>query len=354
MARKADDSRKAIGLVNDAEPPLRGRRRRKADPSQPQLTLDPMPSRIEPCLALLSAKLPDGDAWGYEIKWDGYRVFVHVEYGKVRVLTKNGHDWTSRFPAIADAARTLGPVTAIFDGEAVVLDEQGRSDFNALVASLGGRSGRGYSKDAVMYAFDLLYLDGHDLTGMDLADRRALLDPMIVDMTGALRLSEMIDADGQSLIANACRLGLEGIVAKRLDAVYRSGRGGDWRKVKCVQSETFVIVGYVPSIHGGIASLLLAARSGDELRYVGSVGTGIKTSQMGVLKSRLDRLRLKKPLVPVPKADAVFVQPILAAEVEYRAWTADSLLRHASFKGLRDEADGIEIFRLDDQPTDGD
>lgn len=349
MVKKPDVSPKVIGLLSDAEPPLRGGRRRKADPAQPQLLLDPMPARIEPCLPRLARTLPEGDGWAYEVKWDGYRICVHVEYGRVRVLTKNGHDWTSKFPGIASAARLLGPASAILDGEAVILDDEGRSDFNALVASLGGRSHGGYSKDALMYAFDLLYLDGHDLTGMDLADRRALLDPMIVESTGAIRLSEMIDADGPSLLDHACRLGLEGIVAKRLDRPYRSGKNGDWLKAKCIQSDTFVIVGYVPSSSGrDLASLLLAARSGDELSYVGSVGSGISAGQAGRLKAELDRIRLKKAVVPIPKPGATFVKPIIAAEVEYRAWTSDGLLRHTAFKGVRDEADGIEIYRLDE------
>jgi DNA polymerase LigD, ligase domain len=346
MAKKPRDAPRSIGLVNEAEPPLRGQRRRKPDPAQPQLPLDPMPARIEPCLALLSKTVPEGPQWGYEIKWDGYRVAVHVEMGRVRVLTKGGHDWTARFPGIAEAARTLGPATAIFDGEAVVLDEQGRSDFNALISSIGGRGGRGYSKDAVLYAFDLLYLDGHDLTRMDLQDRRSLLDPLLVDMTGPLRLSEMIDAEGPQLIASACELGLEGIIAKRLDAPYRAGRNGDWRKIKCVQSETFVIIGYRAS-SGTVASLLMAARSGDGLAYVGSVGTGFKEAVARRLKSDLDRIRRKKAVVPVSDMEAIFVEPILAAEVEYRAWTSDRKLRHPSFKGLRDEADDVEIYRLD-------
>jgi bifunctional non-homologous end joining protein LigD len=145
----------------------------------------------------------------------------------VRVLTRGGHDWKDRFPGIAKAALELGPATMILDGEAVILDAQGRSDFNLLVASLGGRGGKKVSTDTILYAFDLLYLDGHDISRLSLEERRMLLDPLLKHASGAIRLSEMFDTDGASLFASAAEMGLEGIIAKRLDAPYRSGRG--WR-----------------------------------------------------------------------------------------------------------------------------
>lgn len=156
-----------------------------------------MPARVEPCLALLTSKPPEGPRWAYEVKWDGYRVHVHCEPGgKVRVLTRGGHDWTNRFPGIAKAAHELGPATMILDGEAVILDRQGRSDFNLLVASLGGRGGKKASTDTVLYAFDLLYLDGHDISMLSLEERRMLLDPLLENASGAIRLSEMFDTEG--------------------------------------------------------------------------------------------------------------------------------------------------------------
>lgn len=352
MAKTPRSTGRPIGLKNDPESPLRGNRHRKRDPSQPQLSLDPMPSRVDPCLALMSLKAPEGPNWAYEIKWDGYRVSVHVELGgRVRVLTRGGHDWTHRFPGIAAAALALGPATMILDGEAVLLDGQGRSDFNALVRSLGGRGGRLASRDIVLYAFDILYLDGHDLSSLDLSERRMLLDPLLEGSTGTIRLSEMIEADGASLLASACSFGLEGIIAKRLDSRYRSGRGGEWRKIKCVQSDTFLIVGYEPSASapGLIASLLLGAYKGDHLVYVGSVGTGFKASVAGQLKIQLDRIQTKSPATGSKRKKAVFVEPRLAAEIEYRGWTGEGKLRHASFKGLRDEEDHVEIYQVDEQ-----
>ncbi len=347
MANKPSRPRGPVGLQHEREPALRGQRRKKADLAQPQLPLDPMPARIEPCLALLSAKTPEGAEWAYEIKWDGYRLAIHVELGgRVRILTRGGHDWTHRFPGVAAAALALGPATMILDGEAVLLDDRGRSDFNALVRSLGGRGGKLASWETIFYAFDILYLDGHDLSRMSFEDRRAVLDPMLEGLQGTVRLSEMIDNDGAALLANACDLGLEGIIAKRLGSPYKPGRGGDWRKIKCVRSDTFVVVGYEPStaMAGAVGSLLLAARKGDNIQYVGSVGTGFKHAEARDLKQRLDAIRVNRPAVKVKGKSLVFVDPILAAEIEYRAWTEDGKLRHPSFKGLRDEHDHVEVF----------
>lgn len=348
MAKTPSDRRRSIGL-DILEPPLRGQRRKPRDPAQPQLPLDPMPTRIEPCLALLSSKPPEGPDWAYEIKWDGYRLCIHCELGgQVRILTRGGHDWTDRFSTIAKAVRELGPATMIIDGEAVVLDDQGRSDFTALVASLGGRRGKRIATDTVFYAFDLLYLDGHDISMLSLEERRMLLDPLLENASGAIRLSEIIEVDGAALFASALELGLEGIIAKRLDASYHSGRGGDWRKIKCVASDTFVIIGYEPSAStlGAIGSLLLGARRGDKIVHVGNVGTGFSNKAALDLHDQLDAIRTKKPIAKVKSTKAIYVEPILAAEIEYRAWTGDGKLRHASFKGLREPEDDVTIFIL--------
>jgi bifunctional non-homologous end joining protein LigD len=163
-------------LLHDAEKPLRSRARRRRDPEQPNLPFDPMPDRVEPCLALLKPRPPKGPQWAFEAKWDGYRLAVHIEPSGVRVLTRGGHDWTDRFPAIAAEARRLPVATAILDGEAVVFDERGRSDFGRLQQSLGGRGGKRMSREAVLMAFDLLYFDGRDLRQTELTARRHLLE----------------------------------------------------------------------------------------------------------------------------------------------------------------------------------
>ncbi|MGO7153223.1 ATP-dependent DNA ligase [Rhizobium leguminosarum] len=336
-------------LLRDADKPVRSRPRKPRDPAQPNLPLDPMPNRIEPCLALLKARPPKGDDWVYEIKWDGYRLSVHVEPTGIRILTRGGHDWTDRFPAIKQAALWLPVGTAILDGEAVVFDQQGRSDFGLLQQSLGGRGGKS-SSDAIFMAFDLLYFDGHDLRNSELDMRRHLLEDLVpAGEQGDIRLSEEIEADGDQLLASACEHGLEGIIAKRRNAPYRSGRLGDWLKIKCTQSDGFAIVGYEKSSasFGGIGRLLLAARKGDEFVYVGGVGTGFNERSAAELREQMDKLIISKPAVDTGrKRNAVFIDSKLVAEIEYRAWTHDGKLRHASYKGLRDAADVAAVYEL--------
>ncbi|NLS06267.1 ATP-dependent DNA ligase [Rhizobium sp. P32RR-XVIII] len=335
-------------LLSDAGAPVRSRPRKRRDPAQPNLPLDPMPDGIEPCLALVKGKVPKGPDWVYEIKWDGYRLAVHIEPKGVRIITRGGHEWTHRFPRIEEAAKQLGVNTVILDREAVVFDEQGRSDFGRLQQSLGGRGGKQNSFEASFVAFDLLYFDGHDLTNMDLQARRHLLEGFVTDPNSVIRLSEEIEADGDRFLAAVCELGLEGIIDKNRHSTYRSGRLGDWVKVKCLQSDSFVVVGYEKSASAtrGIASLLLAGRKGNSLVYVGDVGTGFKERDLIYLSETLDSLKTSKPAVHVKRKNIVWVQPTLIAEIEYRAWTHDGKLRHASYKGLREEQDEAAIYEI--------
>lgn len=331
------------GLGGDVVTGVAAPRKKEAD-----LFADPMPDRVEPCLALLASRPPEGPDWAYEVKWDGYRLAVHLKDGKVRVLTRGGHDWTHRFPAIAGDMLRLDATSAILDGEAVVLDERGASDFNALQRALGGRGGKTTATHAMLYAFDLLYLDGHDLRKMDLDERRHMLAD-ILPANGSILMSEEVDANGAAFLKLACEMGLEGIIAKKRNAPYRSGRGGDWLKIKCVQSETFAIVGYEPSpaALGGIGRLLLAGRRGDKLSYVGGVGTGFTTRSATELRRRLEGLKRPSAPVALKRKGVVWVQPALAAEIAFRGWTNDSKLRHASYKGLREAADEAEIYDLE-------
>jgi bifunctional non-homologous end joining protein LigD len=341
-------------LLHDAEKPLRSRPRRRRDPDQPNLPFDHMPDRVEPCLALLKPRPPKGPQWAFEVKWDGYRLAVHIEPTSVRILTRGGHDWTHRFPLIEAAARALPVTTAIVDGEAVVLDERGRSDFGLLQQSLGGRGGKKRSSTAVFMAFDLLYFDGHDLRQSELSMRRHLLEDLVpASGQGDIRLSEEVDADGATLLRIACEHGLEGIIAKNRNSAYRSGRLGEWVKIKCIQSDSFFIVGYELSMvaRGHIGALLLAARAGNDLIYVGSVGTGFKDSEAWRLRGQMDRINRETPAIKYAggRKNVVWLQPRLIAEIEYRAWTDDGKLRHASFKGLRDdEAEKVTVFDLTD------
>lgn len=315
------------------------------------LLADPMPDRVEPCLAQLQSEPPIGDDWSYEVKWDGYRLAVHIERGRVRIITRGGHDWTPRFPTIAHDARELGLDSAILDGEAVVLDERGASDFGALQKTLGGRGGKRFASEARLYAFDLLYLNGHDLCALPQTDRRDMLaDALSAQPHGSIGMSEDIDADGAAFLKLACEMGLEGIIAKRRSAPYRSGRGGEWLKIKCVQSEGFAIIGYEPSraALGGIGRLLLGAMKDGALVYVGGVGTGFTATSGTALRNQMDKLIIPKaPLaMPVRKKGYRWIKPELIAELALRGWTDDGKLRHASFKGLREDADEASVFSL--------
>ncbi|MGW9333621.1 non-homologous end-joining DNA ligase [Bosea sp. NPDC055594] len=312
------------------------------------LFADPMPARVEPCLALLRPAPPVGPDWAFEVKWDGYRLAVHRRGAEVRIITRGGHDWTHRFPAIAESALDLPAESFILDGEAVVFNDEGRSDFGALQQALGGRGGKGTAHLAVLYAFDLLYLDGHDLMRMSLDERRQMLQFLLAPSDQSIRLSEEVEAAGVRFLEQACEMGLEGIIAKRRSAPYRPGRGGDWLKIKCVQSETFLIVGYEPSpaALGGVGRLLLAAHGNYGLTYVGSVGTGFTQQSARDLRKQLDRLKTAAPPVRAAKKGVVWTKPMLAAEIAFRGWTHDVKLRHASFKGVREKADEVAIYRL--------
>ncbi len=179
---------------------------------------------------------------------------------------------------------------------------------------------------------------------MELADRRALLD----EADGAIRLSQEVAAEGAAFLHQACEMGLEGIIAKRRDAPYRSGRGGDWLKIKCIASETFLIIGYEPSTAalGGIGRLLLAGQGNYGFVYAGSVGTGFTHASATELRRKLDCLRVEKPAVKISHKGVVWVRPNLAAEIAFRGWTHDQTLRHASYKGLRETADLGAIYRI--------
>lgn len=323
--------------------------RAKPGRGQADLFAEPMPRRIEPCLAKAADRPPAGDNWAYEVKWDGYRVAVHIEPDrKVRVLTRGGFDWTDRFPDIAAAAASLKVESCILDGEAVVLDEQGRSDFQALQAAVP-RQGRAGAPIIRLYAFDLLHLDGVDYRRRPLSERRLVLEKVIPRKPTAILLSEEVVADGEAFFRIACSMGLEGIIAKRLNAPYRSGRGGEWVKIKCVQSETFAIIGYRASRAsvGGIAKLFLAAQRGTQLVYVGSVGTGFSNRNAAHLLEHLRSIEVSSsPVATKDPEKARWVSPLIAAEIEFRGWTTNQNLRHASYKGLRGDCESASIFEL--------
>jgi len=306
-----------------------------------------MPARVDPCLATLVDTPPKGPNWAFEVKWDGYRAALHIEPGRVRVLTRGGHDWTDRFPSIAAEAPHLGAQSAIIDGEAVVLDEKGRSDFGLLQRALGRRPGEHGPGEILLLAFDLLYLDGRDLRRLPQSERRQLLVQLLAGRDGPIRLSEEVDADGAEFFRVACELGLEGIIAKRRDMPYRIGRRPEWLKIKCARRDTFVIVGFQPStVPGAIGRLLLAAKEGEGLVYVGGVGTGWSAKVSRDLRELLEAIVTPTPAVKLSRKGAVFIEPVLVADVEYRAWTQDKRLRHPSFKEVRKADENAHVFEV--------
>jgi bifunctional non-homologous end joining protein LigD len=294
---------------------------------------------VEPSLPTLRERAPSGADWVHEIKHDGYRVQVHVRDGTATVYTRRGYDWTARFRSIASAAAALPAHQVILDAEVTVQGESGRSDFGALEDDLGsGRTDR-----FVCYVFDVLYLDGFDLRTSTLLDRKGALCRLLETASSSrLVYSEHFAVEGATIYAEACRLGVEGVVSKRLSSTYPSGRNDQWIKTKCRLSDTFPIVAFVEKLGAKpprIAALYLARRDGDELRYAGKAATGFTTQTMQELRRRLDPLIIRNsPLTErVRKPKATWVRPELLAEIWYRAVTDDGRLRHASFKGMRED-----------------
>jgi bifunctional non-homologous end joining protein LigD len=308
-----------------------------------------MPARIKPQLAFAAMVVPEGSDWFHEVKFDGYRLLIYRREGSVKIQSRNGLDWTEKLPDLAVAARDRLSVEAVLDGEAVVLDSRGISDFQALQNAINGKR----SKGIVFFVFDLPWCDGHDLTRTPLEQRRALLAQLIgTRQEGRLRLSEHFEGNGPAALQRLGASGLEGLVSKRRDAPYLQTRTPAWVKVKCFNRQEFVIGGFTApdGARQQFGALLLGYFEKGALRFAGRVGTGFSTETLKKLSSLLVARTVPKPAFvdPPTGVDArgvTWVRPELVAQVQFREWTSEGLIRHASFRGLRDDLDPTAVVR---------
>jgi len=285
-------------------------------------------------LATLVDHVPAGNAWLHEMKYDGYRTLISVGGGEGRAYTRSGLDWTDKFaPIVADAA-TLDVSSALLDGEAVVLDAEGRTSFQGLQNAL-----KEDPHSILYYAFDLLALDGQDLTDRPLTERKEKLAALIGTGTAKIRYSDHIVGRGEELFGTFCEAGLEGVISKRADAKYVGSRSGSWVKTKCIKRQEFVIVGWTPSEkQRGFRALLLGVNEDGKLRYAGKTGTGYTADEIEKLMALMTPLEVTVPTVEAPRAavrGAHWIQPKLVAEIAFMEVTGDGVLRHSSYLGLR-------------------
>src|SRR5262245_887138 len=302
--------------------------------------------RTQPlALAMIVEAPPAGDEWLHEIKHDGYRIVARMEEGEVRLISRNGKDWTKEFPQVARAVGRLPVGTALLDGEVAAVLPSGATSFQALQRrNLPGAT------PLVYFAFDLLHLDGWDLRGASLVDRKEVLRRLLGSAPPALRFSDHVRGQGPAFFEQAREVGLEGVVSKRADAPYREGRGGDWRKAKCRLSQEVVIGGWTLPSDGrpSIGALLVGFFEGDQLVYAGKVGSGFTERLLDDLQRRLDARRRKTSPFAGPhgvRQEVFWVEPELVAQVEFTDWTDEGRMRQPVFLGLRDDRDPRHVVR---------
>ena len=307
----------------------------------------------EPQLAALADTPPSGDEWLHEIKYDGYRIGCLIEDGRVRLMTRNGQNYTAALPEVVAAAKTLGLRDALLDGEVVVLRPDGRASFTLLQQAL---SGAGSRATLVYVLFDLLQLDGGSLAALPLEERKARLQALLANTTSArLRFADHVVGNGPGFYAEAERMGLEGIVSKRRNATYSPGRRGGWLKIKCPRRQPFVIGGFIDRANTtrSVGSLLVGYYEDKRLVFAGRVGTGFSTRFAQELYARLSAMeRPTSPFNPPPEAamakGAYYVSPTLVCDVSFTEWTGDERIRHPAFLGLLEAVKPKSVTRQRD------
>jgi bifunctional non-homologous end joining protein LigD len=288
------------------------------------------PGCIEPALATAIEKVPSDDRWIHEIKFDGYRVQLHIANEAITIFTRRGHDWTKRFKKIAGDAYLINASSAIIDGEVVMPAANGTTDFSDLQNELKGKSYK-----IVMVGFDLLYLNGYDLRKLPMFERKALLKPLAAKTH--IQFSDSFEIEGRDMFQHACRIGLEGVVSKVRDSRYQSGRGNDWVKKTCTQRETLSIAGFAMK-ENRFDGIYVGRYKGNDLVYAGKVDHGFDGDFAKELQARLKPLiRGTQPYAKKIAHRATWVEPQLLAEIEYRVKSAEGKLRHPFFKGIRED-----------------
>ena len=302
------------------------------------------PAFVDPQLATLVDEVPTGNSWIHEIKYDGYRLLLAVGEGVATAWTRNGKDWSDKFKALAKAAARL-PAGCLIDGEAVALDDNGRPSFQLLQSTLKDQRGA----NLAFYAFDLLIDRGEDIRKLPNIDRKERLAALLEAVPPPLIYGDHILGRGEEMFEAVCKQGGEGIISKKASAAYSGTRTRNWLKIKCIQRQEFVIVGWSESDkRRGFRSLLLAARDGRKVTYVGKVGTGFNAELIEDLMERMAPLEVDKAPVEVPRADrkgAHWLKPVLVAEIAFAEFTDDGILRHPSFMGLREDKPASKVVR---------
>jgi bifunctional non-homologous end joining protein LigD len=327
----------------------------KSGLSRQSRSASPLPLFFPPQLCQPVDKAPSGPQWLHEIKLDGFRMAARIDRGRTQLLTRTGLDWSDKYPSGVAALAKVKAKAAYIDGELCGVDEGGLPSFAHTQAATDGERG----VRLVYYAFDLLHLDGRDVRGLPLIERKALLEPLVEGAPG-VQFNGHETGDGETIRRHAGSLGFEGVVSKTIDAPYAPGNRGLWRKAKCLNRQEFVIVGWTDpeGTRPYLGALLLGYCTDDaKLVYAGRVGTGMPDEVLADLLRRLQPLaRAKTPLdVPPPRKTRFgsplvlsrvhWVEPKLVAEITYLTWTADGLLRHTVFVGLREDKPAREVRR---------